>query len=781
MLVINFFVLILTSIGWLALDIFSFRKSSLERFHALAEVIAFNATSPLQFEDPDAGLNTLEALAAQQEVRGAALYDHNGKLFTFYSPANEQIQGNFPPNLQKSDSGDIFDFWHAEIITVRPILYEDEFIGLVYIKADLRQLASRLQFAGFFAVIVILVASLACLWAASKFQVLITNPINRLLSSIIKVSEENDFSIRVNKESDDETGKLVDEFNRMLQHLQHRDQLLSERREQLEEKVAERTVELQQANSALAESEERIRSILETAADGIITFDTQLRIQSFNHAAMNILGYDAETIHGLDFCLFFADVQNVNRFKTLIHKVCKQGRAHEELVGLRRNGESFPMELSLAYVENAEHSQITAIVRDVTERKEFQRQLIIARDEAQHAARAKADFLANMSHEIRTPMNGIIGATEIILKTSLDSEQKEYFSIIRNSADALLRIINNILDFSKIDAGHLELEQTPFSLSEFLLPALGVVGVQAEKLGITFQINFASEIPKYIVGDPHRLAQILINLTGNAVKFTPPKGEIHIKARTLESGKGQILIQFEVSDTGPGIPDEAKGKIFEEFSQADSSSTRRYGGTGLGLAISANLVSLMGGKIWVESEVGQGSTFFFTAQFGQHTGEGIVVHPESTTELREEKEIPALKLLLVEDNYVNQRIACKMFRQLGHTVEVAESGEVALEILSKETFDIVFMDCQMPGMDGFETTMHIRSNHPSSESHIPIVAMTAHARKEDREKCLEVGMDDYLSKPFHQSDLIEIIAKIYDRFIDLEGTPLVHGDTVTKE
>ena len=778
MVVSNLLVLTVTSFAWFGQDVLSFKSAAAKRYSALAEVIAFNATSPLQFEDEDAGITTLQALAAQEEIRAAALYNNSGQLFAKFSP---EAEATFPEKLDKGQVGAEVNFSDAQIVAIQPIYFEEEFIGLVYLRGDLRQLAGRLRSAATFAVLLSLLALLGSFLAATRLQAVFTTPIQRLLGTMLEVSQTKDFSTEAVKHSEDETGMLVDGFNQMLGQLKERDIELAEHRDQLEQKVALRTRALQRANIEIAQSEEKVRSIVDTAAEGIVTLDEELVIESFNASAAKMFGFKPNQVIGLDFSLFFGDLENANAFRALVKEAGEEGIVRREFTALRRGGDTFPVEVSLAYVKTGDHPHITAIIRDETERQEAHHQLILARDEAERAALAKAEFLANMSHEIRTPMNGIIGASEVILRTDLTSEQTDYFAIIRNSADSLLRIINDILDFSKIDAGRLELEQIPFSLKRDMESSVGVVGVQAKKNGVQFDIEVAEDIPDFLVGDPHRLGQILINLTGNAVKFTPTGGKIVVAVEVSRTLKSDVEVHFSVSDTGPGIPEEALERIFESFSQADSSSTRRHGGTGLGLAISANLVSLMDGKIWVESTVGEGSTFHFTARFGVAT-EQVEEVPVETDFVEPEVNVPALNLLLVEDHFVNQKIAKRLLEELGHTVTVADSGIIALELIAEESFDVVLMDCQMPEMDGFETTQHIRERYADEPTHIPIVAMTAHAREEDRRRCLESGMDDYLSKPFHQTDLSDVLRRVFERFgISEERKPVESQDEHPEE
>jgi PAS domain S-box-containing protein len=429
-----------------------------------------------------------------------------------------------------------------------------------------------------------------------------------------------------------------------------------------------------------------------------------------------------------------------------------------------------------------------AVVRNITGRKgvelkltEYAQELERKNEEleaalatAREATQLRSRFLANMSHEIRTPMNGVLGMTDFLLATELTTEQQEFAESIKGSADALLALINDILDLSKMEAGKLRLDRVPFQLGATLAEIASLFALEARMKGLAFLSNFPPDLPRVVVGDPGRLRQVLRNLLGNALKFTD-RGEIGIHAELLNEATNVIQFRFTVHDTGIGMTTDQQRRLFESFTQGDGSSTRRHGGTGVGLAISKQLVELLGGEIGVASEPGHGSRFWFTASFGKAAPGEIQTPPKPAAvpkpPVRSIAPAPRpavqkpvaiashLRILLAEDNEINQRITLRLLEKLGVPADAVVNGREAVQALEKRKYDLVLMDCQMPDMDGFEATAIVRSREVGT--HTPICALTANAMEGDRERCLAAGMDDYISKPVG----LEKLQKAVDRWV----------------
>jgi len=390
---------------------------------------------------------------------------------------------------------------------------------------------------------------------------------------------------------------------------------------------------------------------------------------------------------------------------------------------------------------------VIGIAADVTVHKRIQEQLEHAKQLAEDTAKIKENFLANMSHEIRTPMNGIIGLTRILMNTSLTEEQGGYLSSIKMCSDNLMVIIDDILDFSKIEAGKMTFEEVPFTLNDSIKHAIELFQSKADEKNIQLVSDVDSKIPATITGDPTRLSQIINNLVSNAIKFTE-KGEVRLSARVIEKTTEKAKIQFDVKDSGIGIPEKSLGSIFESFTQASSDTTRKFGGTGLGLTIVKKLVELQNGEITVKSNPGVGTCFSFSLEFSVKE---VIKKAENTKIV--DHDISQLRILIAEDNKINQLVVRKIFSDWKTSISFADNGEQAVQLAKSEHFDLILMDIQMPIMDGLTASKTIRTTLPEPFCSVPIMAMTAHATASEKQKCVDHGMNDHINKPFDPMDL----------------------------
>ena len=393
------------------------------------------------------------------------------------------------------------------------------------------------------------------------------------------------------------------------------------------------------------------------------------------------------------------------------------------------------------------------------ERRQYEKEIIKAKEEAEASNVSKSRFLANMSHEIRTPMSGIIGMINAVLSTELTDQQQEFLSLAKNASGVLLMVVNDILDYSKIDAERMKLEKSTFNINKLINEVVDLFNVSARQKGLSISANINGDIPPDLIGDHMRIRQVLSNLIGNAVKFTD-KGSVTISLRKLSSFDNKVTLQFDIEDTGIGIPEENMDKLFKSFSQLDNSTTRQFGGTGLGLAISKKLIEMMEGSIWVTSRTGIGSTFSCTAVFEIAEGSSVsAALPKEGIEVIPFRKSGKYQVLLAEDDEINRKVGIHYLQKMGCRVIAAANGKEAVQLFEDNEIDLILMDVQMPVMDGFAATKKIRHLESLKNKNVPIIAMTAYALKGDREKCLQAGMDDYVSKPIDPDELYEKLNK----------------------
>jgi PAS domain S-box-containing protein len=1005
-------VLLLACAAFVVHEVITFRTELASNVATLAGVVGDNCSAAVDFKDRQQATNTLAALATDPRIVAACIYTMDGSVFASYRRPRALLQVLPPPR------GAGHEFADDHLHLFRDITVKGDQVGTIYLKSDLAVLSHSLaRYLEIVAIVFVMSVGVALL-LSHRLQRIVSGPILHLAEVARSVASKRDYSARARKQSNDELGDLVDGFNEMLAQIQQRDFALQAAHDTLEQRVDQRTRELEHSLSVL-------NATLESTADGILVVADDGKVVSFNEKFVKMWGLPAPLQKNTSDTALMSRVldrlKDPDHFLERIRQLhsqpdaeshdlieFKDGQAFERYsqpqriagksVGrvwsfrdvtdrklaeeaLRKSDERFQLVARAtndavwdwdilsnqlwwnqgfkalfgygdedikpdltswtdrlhpddharvmqsvqrvlessqtywaseyrfrradgAYVyiydrgyvmrdrEGKALRMVCAMV-DITQRKRAEEELTRARDAAEAANRAKSQFLANMSHEIRTPMNAIIGMTQLTLATNLSGEQRSLLLTVQDSANTLLNVLNDILDFSKIEAGKMELQPIRFNLRERLEDTITIFSVRAHEKGLELACFLEANVPESIVGDAGRLRQVLVNLLGNAVKFTE-SGEVVLRVFVEERRDEQIRLHFAVTDTGIGIPKDKQHEVFEAFTQADNSATRNYGGTGLGLTISSQLIGLMNGKIWLESKPGLGSTFHFTAEFGvdpvaetavteipalrgirvlivddnatnrmvldaqlvrwgmlptavsdgesalaeiarsaaAHQPFSLIIidgmmpgmdgftlarriteaasapdttlmmlsslgHAEAAaresgirfclskpvrqsdlfdaimtalgqrtfttrTRAQSRKLIPsrALKILLAEDHPVNQRLAVAVLQNWGHTVTVTPNGREALEAWSREPFDLIVMDVQMPELNGLEATRAIRRMEQGSTNHIPIIAMTAHAFKGDREQCLASGMDGYVSKPINSDDLFATIESV---------------------
>jgi len=507
----------------------------------------------------------------------------------------------------------------------------------------------------------------------------------------------------------------------------------------------------------------RWTDLVANASDVILTWDRKGQLTAVNKTGQCMLGLSEDQVQQRLLKEIVAR-ESAALVEQLVQRSPQEQSERIEIEVVGANGERIPLELNVkAMFEHREHVGFQAIGRDMTQHKRVERALRDARDAAEDANRAKSEFLANMSHEIRTPMNGVIGMTQLALMTELTPTQRDYLETVSRSAESLLGILNSILDFSKIESRKLEMESVPFELRDLAGETLKPLVLAAEAKGLELIFDIAPDVPDAIMGDPLRLRQVLTNLVGNAIKFTE-KGHVLLEIREDRHAATGTMLHFSVSDTGVGISREKQPLIFEPFSQADGSTTRRYGGTGLGLAISSSLVTLMGGRMWLDSEPGEGSTFHFLAAFGV-----VSDVPHAASDVYP-GEMPAL---IVDDNAVNRRVLCEQLVRLGMKPSQADGGATALKMMGAAVtngtpYRLVLLDVHMPDMDGFDVATQIAARPELSDA--TVIMLTSAGRHDDVERCRELNIGAYLNKPISPTHLHEVISRLLGRDVAAPAT-----------
>jgi PAS domain S-box-containing protein len=683
------------------------------------------AERPELIRGPDLGRILVRFVGEVANVERVVVVDHNGRLLASSEPGLRAGRDTAFASLAGRTEEE--RYFHEEdgrryFRLVRPFqgAYDparsSNVAGLLVLDTDLSAIDARIAFD----LARNMATAIAALLGVTVILVVLTRryfvrPIRELAEATVRFGATGS-APRVTLRTGDELELLADAFNH--------------------------TMELRQREEeTLRASEQRHRVLFEHSPVPMFVHDKETQeILAVNVAAERQYGYTRDEL----LVRTIADLQQGNGEG-------EDGPADSKHV--TRAGQVMDVEVDAHPVEFGGRPAVLTTIRDITERNRLQETERRAREAAEAASRAKSDFLANMSHEIRTPMNGVMGMLDLAIDTDLDPEQREYLEIAKGSADSLLTVINDVLDFSKIEAGRLDLDPIPFRLGDSVADMTSTLAFRAHKKGLEFVVEIAPEVPDTLVGDVGRLRQIVTNLVSNAIKFTE-RGELVLRIGVLSSDAESLMLQVALSDTGIGIPAQKQAMIFQAFTQADTSTTRHYGGTGLGLAISAQLVELMGGRIWLESEVGRGSTFYFTARLALPAHGDVTALPEVTSDLQ------GLPALIVDDNATNRRILEDLLASWAMVPATASDGPAALAALDRaraagHPYRLVLLDSQMPGMDGFALAEEIaRTAHREAAR---VMMLTSGGQRGDGARCRALGISAYLPKPIRQTDLLRAI------------------------
>ncbi len=736
------------------------RENLVNEKSRLTEALATQSRLALIYASPENAISIVRTILQVPDVIGVEIYDReNRKLVSEWSGAKTPFENangwDGTPGVSVEERASTIAFNAAVYESAGPETpfqdtAEPKLLGHVRLTVSKARL-DAVQSA-------IIVRSLAVsvpmlvllLWVMQRLIKRVIRPLQEV-SDAMGRAERGGSSQRIPVEGPREVSAMAEAFNRMMAVLEQRDQSLRDQTAALEQQVNER----ERAEQTARDSEARLRSIITHIADGVITFDGRGEIQSMNRAAQEIFQCTAAPGRAINSLARDGDILGaaVEAASEPVKNGGNDARRPREFKGRRADGSEFAMEITVTETEAHGQRLFVAVVRDITARKLAEDELRRAHADALHAARVKSEFVANMSHEIRTPMNGVMGMLALLRDAPLSGPQQEFVEVAHSSAHALLNLINEILDFSKLEAGRMDLEYSDFSLPGLVRECVGLLAPGARKKGLLLSHAIAAEVPPVVRGDSGRLRQVITNLVSNAIKFTE-RGTVSVRL-SCEQRNDVVIARFEIDDTGIGIAQADIDRLFRPFTQVDGSITRRFGGTGLGLAISKQLTTMMNGTIGVESAEGRGSKFWFTVVLDR--SDGTIAAAPATQDAGNFAVFDA-RVLLVEDNIVNQKVVSAMLLRFGLRVDVAINGREALEIIQRSHYDLVLMDCQMPIMDGFEATRRIRALQVDG-SRVPIVALTAHALPGDREKCITAGMDDYVTKPATLERLYAVVAR----------------------
>ena len=746
--------LLIQAAGFIVYERMRVKDELVRDLSSLARIVADRSTAALIFNDDKVAIETLGALKVKRPVTAACLYDAEGKVFARYDSGEERPFA-FPPLRGSESRADIEDGY---LSLSEPVMEGGVPIGTVFIRASLRELdllwRNYLLFAGLIAA----ATAALTLLVATRWQRIVSGPIERLTQTMQTISTSKDYSVRAGAENRDEIGTLVAVFNGMLETIEERNHALLTTNQRLSDNESELKAINEGLEQRVAERTAELQALFDSASVGIVLLRDGLIVRS-NRRLDELFGYAPGEQLGQPARIWLVDPADERLASTgdSAERLAHGETLRHDIPVRARDGRHFWVRLSRRVVDPADPSRgMVGVIEDITAERDALEEMIRAKTLAEEASRMKSDFLATMSHEIRTPMNAIIGMLYLALNAELSPSLHNYLSKAQGAAHSLLGIINDILDFSKIEGGKLEVESIEFGLDSVLEQLKDSISLQAEQKGIEFLIRYDVTIPPVLVGDPLRLGQIMLNLCSNATKFTE-KGEVELAFHSLSSTDDELMLHFSVRDTGIGMAPELVQRLFQKFTQADQTTTRRFGGTGLGLAISKHLAELMGGRLWIEeSYPGRGTTVCCTvrlqiARDARPDGRQLV--EQASPLLRD------IRVLVVDDNEVSREILAEMLRFFHLDVAVASNGASAMGMLQetgKRPFDIVLMDWRMPPMNGDEVTRRIHAN-PAIQPKPKVVMVTAYGREDVIRAAEQAGVAGFLVKPVSPSILLDTL------------------------